>query len=174
MHSACRKLKSDKKLKVKKTRWFNFFFNFVECRGPHFEAWRATFGPRATGWEPLLYALHIFKLNGMSNACLQEVFQSTLVCLLTFASRAWHGFANRAALDRVDSFLKRNVKAGFYPPQSQMYEELCDALDEGLFKAVKQSWEIQSTHYTSTSAENSETWRKEQISSIPTAAKQGR
>ena len=41
--------------------------------------------------------------------------------------------ASMAALDRVDNFLKRSVKAGFYPPQSPMFEELCDALDNGLF-----------------------------------------
>jgi len=26
----------------------------VRGRGPLFEAWRATFGPRVTGWEPLV------------------------------------------------------------------------------------------------------------------------
>jgi hypothetical protein len=27
--------------------------HFLRPGGPFFEAWRATFGPRATGWEPL-------------------------------------------------------------------------------------------------------------------------
>ena len=80
--------------------------------------------------------IRILKLNGMSNACLQAVFQSTIVSRLTYASQAWHGFVSRAALDRVDNFLKRSVKVRFYPPQSPMFEELCDALDNGLFKTL--------------------------------------
>ena len=63
-----------------------------------------------------LYALRILKSNGMSNACLQAVYQSTVVSRLTYASQAWRGFASRAALDRLDSFLRRSIKAGFYPP----------------------------------------------------------
>ena len=55
---------------------------------------------------------------------------------LTYASQSWRGFASRAALDRLDSFLRRSVKAGFYPPQSPMFEELCEALDKCPFKAL--------------------------------------
>ena len=83
-----------------------------------------------------LYALRILKSNGMSNACLQTVYQSTVVSRLTYASQAWRGFASRAALNRLDSFLRRSVKAGLYPPQSPTYEELCEALENGLFKAL--------------------------------------
>jgi hypothetical protein len=83
-----------------------------------------------------LYALRILKSHGMSNACLQAVYQSTVVSRLTYACQAWRGFASRAALDRLDSFLRRSIKAGFYPPQSPMYEELCEALENGLFKAL--------------------------------------
>ena len=74
--------------------------------------------------------------HGMSNACLQAVYQSTVVSRLTYACQAWRGFASRAALDRLDSFLRRSIKAGFYPSQSPMYEELCEALENGLFKAL--------------------------------------
>ena len=83
-----------------------------------------------------LYALRILKSHGMSNACLQAVYQSTVVSRLTYACQAWRGFASRAALDRLDSFLRRSIKAGFYPSQSPMYEELCEALENGLFKAL--------------------------------------
>ena len=76
----------------------------------------------------VLHALHILKSNGMSNACLQAVFKSIIISHLMYASQAWHGFASRASLDRVDSFL-RSVKAGFYPPKSTTFEELCDALN---------------------------------------------
>ena len=34
-----------------------YFWNSLGGRGPLFEAWRATFGPRATGWEPLVYSI---------------------------------------------------------------------------------------------------------------------
>ena len=30
-----------------------FSFNSLKGRGPLFEAWQATFGPKATGWQPL-------------------------------------------------------------------------------------------------------------------------
>jgi len=45
--------------------YFNFYF--LRGRGPLFEAWRVTFGPRATGWEPLPYTywtpLHLHTLT---------------------------------------------------------------------------------------------------------------
>ena len=104
-----------------------------------------------------LYALRILKSHGMSNACLQAVYQSTVVSRLTYACQAWRGFASRAALDRLDSFLKRSIKAGFYPPQSPMYEELCEALENGLFQSTHGQSSPPSP--PSTSTENNETAR---------------
>jgi hypothetical protein len=34
--------------------------HFLRPGGPFSEAWRATFGPRATGWEPLVYTIEMF------------------------------------------------------------------------------------------------------------------
>ena len=83
-----------------------------------------------------LYTLRILESNGMSNACLQTLFQSTVVSRLAYTSQAWHVFASRAALGRVDSFLRRSIKAGIYPPQSPMFEKLCEGIDNGLFKIL--------------------------------------
>ena len=38
----------------------HIFLKFCRSRAI-FEAWRATLGPRATGWEPLIYWFHILK-----------------------------------------------------------------------------------------------------------------
>ena len=82
-------------------------------------------------------------------------------------SQAWRGFASRAALD---SFLMRSVKAGFYPPQSRMFEELCDALDNGLFKTLVGNPVPLSIICFRSSAENNETMgHKKPIPSISTA-----
>jgi len=35
-------------------------FSFFERSRPLFEVWWAPFGPRATGWEPLLYSFSLF------------------------------------------------------------------------------------------------------------------
>jgi len=40
---------------VKLSYFHTYLFNSSRVRGPLYEVWRATFGPRATGWETLVY-----------------------------------------------------------------------------------------------------------------------
>jgi len=57
-------------------------------RGPLFEAWRATFGPRATGWEPLIYtyvymwslSLHVWCIYKTMCQCLYVFMYEYYVC----------------------------------------------------------------------------------------------
>src|SRR6218665_3866950 len=48
------------RISYKKRQFSNFLhifhFSLLRGRGPLLEAWRTTFGPRVTGWEPLCYA----------------------------------------------------------------------------------------------------------------------
>ena len=84
-----------------------------------------------------LYALRVLKSHGMSEGSLQSVFQSTVVSRLTYASPAWRGFASIAAvLDRVDRFLRKSMKAGFYPSNSPMFTELCEVCEDNLFRSI--------------------------------------
>ena len=83
-----------------------------------------------------LYALRVLKSHGMSEGSLQSVFQSTVVSRLTYASPAWRGFASAAVLDRVDRFLRRSMKAGFYPSNSPMFTELCEVCEDNLFRSI--------------------------------------
>jgi len=36
-----------------------YFFNSFRGQRPLYEAWQATFGPQATGWEPQAYILNL-------------------------------------------------------------------------------------------------------------------
>ena len=56
-----------------------YFKNSSGGRGPLFKAWQATFGPWATGWEPLLY---------LSGICNKQFEQSWRV--------SWHNFDSLA------------------------------------------------------------------------------
>ena len=83
-----------------------------------------------------LYALRVLKSHGMGEASLQTVFQSTVVSRLTYASPAWWGFVSAAALERVDGFLRKSMKAKFYPSSSPMFTELCEACEDKLFRSI--------------------------------------
>ena len=83
-----------------------------------------------------LYALRILRSHGLGEAEIQTVFRSTVQAKLLYASPAWWGFANSAQRDRLESFLRRSAKAGFHPPGSPTFSELCDISDETLFRAV--------------------------------------
>ena len=83
-----------------------------------------------------LYALRVLKSHGMCEASLQTVFQSTVVSRLTYASPAWRGFVSAAALERVDGFLRKSMKAKFYPSSSPMFTELCEACEDKLFRSI--------------------------------------
>ena len=83
-----------------------------------------------------LYALRLLRSHGMRNEDLQTVFQATVVSRLQYASPAWWGFANAGQRERLEGFLRKSTKAGFYPISSPNFASICDAADDSLFRSV--------------------------------------
>ena len=46
------------------------------------------------------------------------------------------GLASASVLDRVDRFLRKSMKAGFYPSNSPLFMELCEACEDNLFRSI--------------------------------------
>jgi len=68
-------------------------------------------------------------LNGQD--CLQLVFRSTALAKLLYASATWWGFANASEKNRLEAFLRRAGKSGYYTDDSlPSVAALCEQADE--------------------------------------------
>ena len=71
----------------------------------------------------------------MSNQLLTRVFQATTLSKLLYASQFWWGFLSSSDRDRLENYLKRSIKAGFYNNEST-FNELCLKADDNLFHSL--------------------------------------
>jgi hypothetical protein len=72
----------------------------------------------------------------MNNAALQAILRSTVVANLQYgqyAASAWPGFIKMTDRQRVDAFLRRSKKCGYYLQDVPTFEEQCDSMDQNLF-----------------------------------------
>ena len=83
-----------------------------------------------------LFALKTLKSPGMPSAELQEIFRSTTLASLLYAAPSWWGFAIAEDRSRLQSFLSRAIRAGFYPPSSPTVEEIVSRAEQTLFKSI--------------------------------------
>jgi hypothetical protein len=84
-----------------------------------------------------LYALKILRAHGMDRDCIQKVFQATVIARLMYASPAWWGFTTETQRERLESFLRRSVKAGFCSNESPDFASLCEAADACFLRKVE-------------------------------------
>ena len=68
---------------------------------------------------------------------LQLVFNAKILSKIVYASPAWWGLMGREELLRIDSFLRRAKKLGYYHTNGKMFEELCLTADDKLFKKIQ-------------------------------------
>ena len=85
----------------------------------------------------MLYALNILRSHGLPMIELQLVFNAKILSKIVYASRAWWGLMGREELLRIDSFLRRAKKLGYYHSDGKMFEELCLNVDDKLFKKFR-------------------------------------
>ena len=83
-----------------------------------------------------LFALKTLKAHGMCKAELYEVFRATTLASLLYAAPAWWGFALAEEKGRLDAFLRKAVKADFYPGTGPTISELVGREERTLFKSV--------------------------------------
>ena len=83
-----------------------------------------------------MYGLRTLTAHGMQKECLHEVFRSTILARLTYASPAWSGFCSADDIKKLDSFINKSKKSDYcnpkYPPVKQLFAEA----DTSLFKSV--------------------------------------
>ena len=84
-----------------------------------------------------LYALKTLKAHGMPAAELKEVFRSTILSSLLYASPAWWGFATEQNINRLDAFLRKASKIGYYSFNSPSIRDLVTQAEATLFKAIQ-------------------------------------
>ena len=83
-----------------------------------------------------LFALKTLKSHGMPTAELREIYRATTLSSLLYAAPAWWGFTLAEDRLRLDSFLNRSVKAGYYDSSSPTVEQIVSVAESNLFKAV--------------------------------------
>jgi len=55
---------------------------------------------------------------------------------LTYCAPAWHGFCLASDYTRLNSFLRRAVKLGYYDKQSATITDLFDDADDAFFRKI--------------------------------------
>jgi len=72
----------------------------------------------------------------MPQASLQLIFRTTALAKLLYAAPAWWGFANSGDMNRLEAFLQRAGKSGYYTGDSTI-TALCEQADQQLFMALR-------------------------------------
>jgi hypothetical protein len=80
-----------------------------------------------------LYALHIWRSQGINNTDLQTVYRSVVVSKLLHVPIAWIGFTTAADRLRVEAFLRRSKRNGFCGANLPSFEALSKLADQKLF-----------------------------------------
>ena len=83
-----------------------------------------------------LHALRVLKSQGMSQPLLRTVFRATALAKLLYCSSVWWGFARVCDRNRLEAFLRRAIRAGYYDENDLTFSELCERNDEKLFLKV--------------------------------------
>ena len=80
-----------------------------------------------------IHAVRTLRSNGMNDDILQVIYKTVNLSKISYASSAWWGFANATDRQRLEAFVRRGVRSGFYSANSPTVAELvCDS-DDNLF-----------------------------------------
>src|SRR5579872_3390498 len=86
-------------------------------------------------FEQHIFALYTLRSKGLSTELFHIVFQASTLSKLLYASQFWWGFTNSEDRNRLEAFLRRAKKAGFYSSDST-FKALCASADSKLFRAI--------------------------------------
>jgi Reverse transcriptase (RNA-dependent DNA polymerase) len=75
-----------------------------------------------------LFALRTLRQHGLPSACIQDIFQATVVAEMSYASQAWWGYANVADRSRLECFLQSCVRLGYRSATSPTLASVCDEI----------------------------------------------
>ena len=69
----------------------------------------------------------------------QTVYLAVIIAKLLYASCAWWGFTTAADRRRLESFLRRARRSGFYSDDQPTFPHLAEYADDTLFHIVRYS-----------------------------------
>jgi len=72
----------------------------------------------------------------MNDEALQVIYKSVVLQRLLYASSAWWGFTSAADRHRIEAFIRRGVRSGFYSADSSTAAELVSDSDDNLFQNI--------------------------------------
>ena len=84
-----------------------------------------------------LFASRTLRFHGLPLEALQLVFKAKILSKLQYCSSAWWGFTTSSDRQRIESFLKRCVKNGYYNSDDLSFAELVLNSDNNLFNSIK-------------------------------------
>ena len=67
-----------------------------------------------TGCASNLYALNMLRAHGLQGVELAEIYRAKILSKIMYGSPAWWGYCSADTCNRIDSFLKKGKKFGFY------------------------------------------------------------
>jgi len=73
----------------------------------------------------------------MCDGALKGVYRAVVIARLLYASPAWWGYASTSDKQRIEAFIRRGVRLGFYDTGDPTAQQLADVADETLFQAVR-------------------------------------
>jgi len=80
-----------------------------------------------------IHAVRTLRSHGMNDEALQVIYKSVVLQKLLYASSAWWGFTSAADRHRIEAFIRRGVRSGFYSAVSPIAAELVSDSDDNLF-----------------------------------------
>ena len=84
-----------------------------------------------------LFALKTMKLFGLQPDILRTIFKSLVMSKLLYASPSWWGFISKQNREKLESFLNKAIKFGYYGTNDQNVYELQNAsIEKKLFENI--------------------------------------
>ena len=81
-------------------------------------------------------ASSILRSHGMKNEDLMAVYQATVISRLQYASPAWWGYTTVSQRERLENFLRKSIKSGFYSTLSPSFASICDGANSRFLAGV--------------------------------------
>lgn len=88
------------------------------------------------GCTSLLYALRVLRCHGLPEQSLKDVFRATVIAKLTYCLPAWFGLCSAADRTRLNSFLRRCMKLGYYSTSDPDILSIAEEVEYDLFTTI--------------------------------------
>ena len=70
----------------------------------------------------------------MRDNALRGVYRAVVLAMLLYASPAWWGYASTSDKQRIDAFIRRGIRLGFYGTIDPTAQQLAEEADQTMFR----------------------------------------